>query len=182
MVAIANVSAQEFNWGVKAGLNLANLSVEEDFDGNKSNLNFAFGFMTEYKFTDAVSLSADLLYSVQGDKYKDGDYMEKSNLSYLNIPILFNYYIVDRLAIKTGVQPGFLLGAKHIEKYDGEKDSYSDTEGMNTIDFSIPVGLSYDISEHIVIDARYNIGLTSTVKDYKYAKNNVFQFTVGYRF
>ena len=51
---------------------------------------------------------------------------------------------------------------------------------------SIPVGVSYEISD-FVIDARYNFGLTNVWKDdYKKllgdAKNSVISLTVGYKF
>jgi hypothetical protein len=96
-------------------------------------------------------------------------------MHYLNIPILANYYVVKGLAVKAGIQPGFLVGAKH----DGK--SFSDD--CKKFDFSIPVGLSYEIS-NIVFDARYNIGLTKTAKgdNVEKTKNSVFQFTVGYKF
>lgn len=51
-----------------------------------------------------------------------------------------------------------------------------------TVDFSIPVGLSYEFpTVPIVIDARYNWGLTKVV-DGGDSKNSVFQFTLGYKF
>ena len=63
-------------------------------------------------------------------------------------------------------------------KYDG--NSFSDQ--CKKVDFSIPVGLSYEY-QSFVLDARYNIGLTKTVKDAaEKTKNSVFQITVGYKF
>ena len=50
-----------------------------------------------------------------------------------------------------------------------------------TFDFTIPVGLSYEIS-NFVIDARYNWGLTKTIDGVgDGTKNSVFQLTVGYK-
>ena len=50
-------------------------------------------------------------------------------------------------------------------------------------DVSIPVGVSYQFKVPIVIDARYNIGLTNVNKESDVnCKNQVFQLTVGYKF
>jgi hypothetical protein len=50
----------------------------------------------------------------------------------------------------------------------------------------IPVGVSYQFKEPIVIDARYQIGLTRlnkyTADGVKDSKNSVFTLTVGYKF
>ena len=53
----------------------------------------------------------------------------------------------------------------------------------NTFDFSIPVGVSYEFDNHIVIDARYNIGITNINKGGDVTnRNSVFLATVGYKF
>jgi hypothetical protein len=53
-------------------------------------------------------------------------------------------------------------------------------------DFSIPIGVSYQFKVPIVIDARYQLGLTrlnkETVPGVKNSKNSVFTLTVGYKF
>ena len=106
-------------------------------------------------------------------------------LTYLNFPILANYYVAPGLAIKAGVQPGFMLGAKQKAKlleggtwYDFDE---SGTDGMKKFDLSIPLGLSYEFDD-FVIDARYNLGLTN-VNDLGSAKvkNSVIMLTVGYK-
>ena len=90
--------------------------------------------------------------------------------SYLNIPILANVYVVKGLAVKVGVQPGFMI----------DKDDAGDA--VKTFDFSIPVGLSYEYA-NVVLDARYNWGVTK-VADLgdNSPKNSVFQITLGYKF
>ena len=110
----------------------------------------------------------------------DGD--AKIKTEYINIPILANYYVAPGLAIKAGVQPGFLMSCK-MDDGEGDVDAKDFAEKF---DLSIPVGVSYEISD-FVIDARYNFGLTNVWKDdYKKllgdAKNSVISLTVGYKF
>ncbi len=49
------------------------------------------------------------------------------------------------------------------------------------MDFSIPLGLSYEISD-FVIDARYNLGVAN-INDHGIGKirNSVIMLTVGYK-
>ena len=110
------------------------------------------------------------------------------NLSYLNIPIVANFYVLKGFALKAGVQAGFLLDSKGKETiYDNlenrEVETSGDIEGIKKFDLSIPLGASYEFN-NVVIDARYNLGLTKVCpgEDNKSSKNSVVQVTVGYKF
>ena len=189
----------------KLGINLANMTNMEVFtnlytnESEKSNIksDFAVGVEAEYGLTKKFSVAAGILYSRQGtdfgtykiyggaggalsggwDKY---DY----NMGYLNIPIVANYYFAEGWAIKAGIQPGFLLSAK--VKVDGVGGTPSvDTDvkdNCKTFDLAIPLGISYEFS-NFVVDGRYNLGLTKINKNGDESnKNNVIQFTFGYKF
>ena len=75
-------------------------------------------------------------------------------------------------------------------------DYESEYDRISGFDLSVPVGLSYEY-ENVILEARYNIGLTDTYKksDSDMAsgakstadggrkhKNSVIMFTVGYKF
>ena len=150
----------------KIGLSIA--SVGGDVDGDyKAGL--AVGAEAEYHVSPLIGVSAGLLYSQQGCKWsvEDEDVDVKWKPAYLNIPILANFYVANGLALKAGVQPAFMVA----------KD---DAKEVNTFDFSVPVGISYEYM-NICLDARYNIGCTKVWKDVK-GCNSVFQVTLGYKF
>ena len=65
-------------------------------------------------------------------------------------------------------------------KQGSNRITAGDSENFNSVDFSIPVGVSYEFN-NVVLDARYNWGLTNVAKNAD-NKNSVFQFTVGYKF
>lgn len=172
--AFAQYSAGDITIQPKVGLNV---STAGDADWKAG---FAVGAELQYQLTDKVGLAGGLLYSMQGNKSKsvtiDGDEYggddieiggEKWNPGYLNIPLTVNYYVVNGLALKAGVQPGFMIA----------KDK---AEGVKTFDLSIPVGASYEY-QNFVFDARYNIGVTK-IADGADGYNNVIQLTVGYKF
>ena len=145
-------------------------------DDNKMKFGLAVGAELGYAISSNNDLTAGLLYSMQGTASDDSD--DNLNMDYLNIPILFNYYVAPGLAIKAGVQPGFLLSSKW-----GDEDMKDYNE---TFDLSIPLGLSYEFSD-FVIDARYNLGITDVAKSGKghhwesKAKNSVIMLTLGYK-
>ena len=172
MVAALSANAQnevgQITLQPKVGINISTVTGE----GNKYAAGLVAGVEAEYGVAENFGLTLGALYSMQGGKSEGAD--KKSCMDYINIPILAQYYVAKGFAIKAGVQPGFLVRAS----YDGN----SFKEYCKKVDFSIPVGLSYEY-EHFVLDARYNIGLTKTAKEAsEKTKNSVFQITVGYKF
>lgn len=109
-------------------------------------------------------------------------YTATTKLDYINVPILANVYVTKGLAVKLGVQPGFKVNAKYDTKATalGLAVKTSSEPDVKSVDFSIPVGISYEYA-NFQLDARYNWGLT---KIYKHGddKNSVFQITLGYKF
>lgn len=166
--AFAQYSAGDITIQPKIGLNIA--SVGGDVDGDyKAGL--AVGAEAEYHVSPLIGVSAGLLYSQQGCKRSVENVDVKWKPAYLNIPILANFYVANGLALKAGVQPGFMVA---------KDDAEDDAENVNTFDFSVPVGISYEYM-NICLDARYNIGCTKVDKDVK-GCNSVFQVTLGYKF
>ena len=181
LMATVSVNAQEMFVKPMIG---GTLSTITKADESKMKLGLVAGAELGYKVADPFAITAGLLVSMQGNAFKDNSYIknEKNTLTYLNVPVLANYYITPGLAIKAGIQPGFLLSRKWKgeENINGkwEKFDESGTDGLKKFDLSIPIGLSYEISD-FVIDARYNLGLTKVVKNFD-GKNSVFMLTFGY--
>ena len=165
--AFAQQAAGTVTLQPKVGLNVSTIG------DNDWKAGFAAGAELQYQASSNLGVAVGALYSSQGLKWKDVDVAgvklegAKWNPGYLNIPVTLNYYPVTGLAIKAGLQPGFMV-------------SKDDAEGVKTFDLSIPVGLSYEY-QNIVFDARYNIGVTKVADDWDHY-NNVIQITVGYKF
>ena len=100
----------------------------------------------------------------------------------LNIPILANFYLVKGLAVKAGIQPGFLLSGKAVAKGDGHTEKEDISGILHGADFAIPIGISYDCPFGIILEARYNIGVSNVLSTEGTSRNSVFALTVGYRF
>ena len=132
----------------------------------------------EYTLANRFSLAMGINYSQQGAKQDKYDVTYK--MDYLTLPIVANFYIVKGLAIKAGVQPGFNIKSK----MDATTVQADFEDAVKKFDLSIPVGLSYEF-RNIVLDARYNFGLTKMFDMNKVdlnSKNLAFQLTLGYKF
>ena len=156
----------------------ANLSTVTGDGEQKMKFGLLAGVEAEYGLAEKFGLAFGAVYSMEGCRFKESG-MDKSlfyNLDYINIPIVANYYLAPGFAIKAGVQPAF--NVRHKASYDGNS---TDLDGIKSFNFSVPVGLSYQISD-FVIDARYNIGITKLAKDTDQGRNSTISLTVGYKF
>ena len=122
----------------------------------------------------------------------------KAKVDYINLPLLANFYVGHGFAIKAGVQMGVLVNDKWTYSYDkefnyqlGEPYHIPDQDdGIHTnakmtdfgksVDFGIPVGLSYEYHDFIV-DARYYFGLTK-IDSPNFGSNRCLSITLSYEF
>lgn len=176
VASYAQQAVGTFTLQPKIGMNVASLTKS---DGADPRIGLAAGVEAEYQATDIFSISAGLIYSMQGNKYEEKGITSTQKLDYINIPILANVYVVKGLAVKLGIQPAFNVSDK-VKVSGGSTSITKDYTDAESFDFSIPVGLSYEYS-NVVFDARYNFGVTK-VWDGGDPMNSVFQITLGYKF
>ena len=183
-------------FGVSEALTLDNDINLYEFE-TKWKTGFVGGAEVGYQVNKWLQPSIGLFYTQQGSKAEEnvkGSKVSKATLKmdYLTVPVLANFYVWKGLALKIGVQPAFLLSAKG--------QGYNFKDECENFQLQIPFGVSYEY-KNFVIDARMNIPCTKTFKkkeasanartalvDAVYdvvipdARNNMFQFTLGYNF
>lgn len=71
-------------------MNVASLTKS---DGADPRIGLAAGVEAEYQATDIFSVSAGVIYSMQGNKYEEKGITSTQKLDYINIPILANVYV-----------------------------------------------------------------------------------------
>ena len=160
----------------KVGLAIGSFSGEYITVGgkveNKKRVGFTAGLEGEIYATNWLGIALGLNYAQQGWKFGD----VKCKYDYLNVPLVADFYVARGLALKTGVQLGFLMNAKW--------DDLNFKDDSNKTNFSIPIGISYEFS-NVVLDLRYNVALSKVNKNatdnYKY-RSDLVQFTLGYKF
>jgi hypothetical protein len=161
----------------KVGIGIGMLSGEwKTLSGvdNKSRIGLVVGLEGEYYAMEWLGIAAGINYAQQGYKMKGNGMEETYKLDYLNIPLTADFYVAKGLALKTGLQFGFLMNAK--------VDSEDVKDACKKFNLSIPIGISYEISD-FVLDLRYNLGLTKTNKDDgNKLRSDLLQITLGYKF
>lgn len=166
--SFTSVNAQGAKFGVKAGVNFAQLSIDAgDFGSanSDSKTGFYIGGVADIEISEKFHVQPELLFSSEG-----GDTVP---FNYLNVPIIVKYYVAEGFNVQAGPQLGYFLSA------DGE----TDLEGANRVVFSFDFGVGYDITEEFFAVARYDLGLSSLVDDNSIdTKQNTFQLGIGYRF
>lgn len=180
------VNAQEkaaMAFGVKGGLNISTIT-NADVDGvnSKSLVGFHVGFFGEFMVSYTFAIQPEILYSVQGTELEFEGESGDLKLDYITIPVMAKYYVADAFSLELGPQIGFLVSAK--TKSGGVSEDVKDE--LKSTDVSLNFGLGYDITENLMIGARYNLGLTR-LQDELFpgedeSKNSVFQISVGYKF
>lgn len=192
VMAFAFSNAQETKFGVKGGVNFANLSG--DTEDASLKVGFHVGGFAEIKVSDKFSVQPELLYSTQGAKFDESvdgvDIESKLNLSYLNIPVMAKFYVAEKFSLEAGPQIGFLLSAK--AKGEGTENGITISaeqdvkDSFESIDFGLNFGAGYDFTENLSAGVRYNLGLSNIAKteegDDSKIQNSVFSLSIGYKF
>lgn len=178
-------------WTVKAGVNLSKIDGSSKMALESSyKVGFTAGFALDWKFTDVVGMSVDVLYSRQGGKTALGEVTVTENSNYINLPVMANFHIVEGLVAKVGIQPSWFISADDSLTGKGVDDpqKYDLLSEYRVMDLSIPVGICYEFKHRVSIELRYHFGITNIVKtaaptfsDYK-AHNSYASLTLGYRF
>jgi hypothetical protein len=167
--AFGFANAQDMKFGVKGGLNSASIAGAT---GSSSKTTFHIGGLLEFKASDKFAIQPELVYSNQGCTYPGGGI----DLTYINIPVMAKYYVAETFNIQAGPQIGLLMSAK-LNGADYK-------ELCNSTDFGLNLGAGYDLNENMMLDLRYNMGMSVINKDTAAGtyKNNVISVSFGYKF
>lgn len=183
-VAVFTMSAQsqELRFGVKGGLNMASIGGD-NASSFKGRTSFHIGGLVEIPISEKFAIQPELLYSLQGAKFSNQGATETYKLSYINVPVMAKYYIIDGLAAEAGPQFGILLSAKDDYSSQGQSGTVDIKDQLNTLDIGLGFGASYRLDMGVFFGLRYNFGLANIVSEGN-AKlhNNVFQISAGYTF
>lgn len=176
----------QFAIGIKAGPNFATLDTKSSPRTNyKNRAGFhggAFVLIKAAKF----GVQPEIIFSQQGSKVEIDSKDFESNFSYINIPIILKLYTVAGINIQAGPQFGFVTNGEAPEELAGVTTVRDVKDRMKSSDFTVALGLGWDLPFGLTLDARYNLGLSKIYDDAPQyqtgdAKNQVFQFSLGYK-
>ncbi|WP_062057979.1 porin family protein [Aquimarina longa] len=160
-------NAQDIKFGVKGGLNFSELSGDDVKSKNTDGrTGYHIGAVLQVSLAETIALQPEVLYSAQGLKDIDVDY--------INIPILAKLKFAKFFSVEAGPQFGFVV-QDDIEK--AFKSVNADAKAKN-FDLSGAVGAGVEFGGFFG-QLRYNFGFTDVIDKVK-AKNSAFQVSVGY--
>lgn len=170
-------SSSPLKLGVKAGLNVATISGGD----SKAKAGFYGGLFLNAPIASNFSLQPEVLYNGVGAKAEDLQGF-KLNLSYISVPVMFQYNATPEFYLEAGPQFSFLIDSKL--KYQSVSVKANDL--IKSFDFGIGIGAGYYFTPNIGVNARYVAGVTDIGKEVagtqSEGKNNVFQVGLAYKF
>ncbi len=186
-----------FDLGLKGGLNFASINTSSSISTNyKDRTGYHFGAYAMIKITK-FAIQPEILFSRESQSYTVNSSSFNSNYDYFTIPVMLKFYLAAGLNLQAGPQFGFLANSsKSITAFNssGSPTSGKVSDFVKSSDVSLGLGLGWDLPFGLNITARYNMGLSDINKQSgvnspliqsslgtKEAKNQVFQFSVGYR-
>lgn len=176
LVVTVNSYAQKFQFGLKAGANISNFTGGNFEDVKKKSIvGFHGGLYTQFRFLK-FGIQPEAFISTQGARIDSVSGSYDWKLTYVNVPVMLQYFTGLGLYLEAGPQVGFKitenLGDQTVNDF------------AKNLDLSIAAGLGFRGKKGLGIGIRYTTGI-SKVGDYQPAngidpdfKNAVIQGSV----
>lgn len=196
--AVTTAAFSQISFGVKAGLNLANVTIKgdgtEEFNP-KILTTFQVGGLVDIGLTEAFAIETGLSLQGKGFRLQEdllGETLKSTgSLYYLQVPAHF-LYRGNGFFVGAGPFVGFGIAGKAKSSYGGQSESDDIVFGngadddVSPLDFGIGVQAGVKFGS-IRIGAGYDLGLSDTTpkdarEDGYSTKNNVINVFVAYMF
>jgi hypothetical protein len=153
-------------FGVKGGLNLANLTGS-DVENTSIKPGAAVGAFMCYKFTDIFAVQPEVLFIMKGAKEDSADVSIKWKANYIEIPLLLKVSMPTEGKIKPSLYVGPGIGILLSSKVsDGEEVDLKDYTKSSNISLIAGAAVAYQLEKGAVsLEARYDVGLQTIAKN-----------------
>lgn len=193
-VLTVNYAQAQFAFGVRAGLNLANMKMESGNYGAMSpdmRIGVQLGVVGDATLSETFSLQPGVLFAQQGCKFDMSSTSMTMCVNYIQIPVNAQYN-VDlgnmKLLLRAGPYLGYAVIGNLKSKVNNktsstELDFGGDDGYLNRFDFGLGFGAGLQFGR-VQVDLGYNIGLADIGNHtdnfiYK-TKNNGLVLAVSY--
>ena len=177
-------AAGQVAFGIKGGLNLTTLDVEDPELTYESRTGYHAGVFLRGRFGNIGVQPELLLFTQNGDLESTLFGKAQEQFTYLSIPLMLKFYPIGGLNLQAGPQFGFLLDGER--KYDTFLGSGSQdiTDHYKNSDVSVSVGGGYDFGFGLGLDVRYNIGIKdiNNAANGEEARSRIFLVSLGWNF
>jgi hypothetical protein len=192
-----SVNAQVTEYGLKGGLNLSNMSIEDASD-KTMKAGFHAGTFVKVPFTNALSIQPEFLFSTKGVKHSFSNIVAEGetnfNLNYIEVPINLVYNLSEDFEFHLGPYVGYLANVNVdantniLNFLNIDTGGNIDRDHFRKFDFGLTAGLNFNLQQ-FVFGFKYNLGLTPVALDdfpartiLGDARNSVIQLYGGIKF
>ena len=192
MAAGTAMAQKTFTFGPKVGVDYTHRWGKNIND--ESALNFQAGVFIEYRFNSKFAIAPEVVFATHARpkrEWKDWwlseeptrDITSTYQTNYINIPVMFKYYVTKSLSIDLGPQLGLKVYDKCTDKWEDSNGHWDEKYNMShrSVDFGLGLGATYNFSEKVFVQLRYTLGLLPLYEDSN-ARNGNAQLSIGYRF
>lgn len=183
-LACAAPAAAQVSYGVRAGVNLANVS----FDGGdevpaSGRAGFLAGVFVTIPF-GPLALQPEAIYTVKGASLDLDDLESDYIVDYLEVPVLARFRLGRSAYVAAGPSMAFRLRARSRIAFGGSTEEIDLDDDVESFDLGVVGAAGLEFGRWVV-DARYTHGLSDTdadASDGVTVRNRVFSVSAGIRF
>ncbi len=189
LLASGSAAAQGLRPGVKAGVNLATVSLggDEGSPGFDSRVWLVAGVFATWRPVSWLALQPEVLVTSKGAALDEDGLDARLVLDYLEVPVLAR--VSRRVSGATvyaaaGPTVAWLLRAKTRTAFSGSTEEIDLKDDVEPFDVGVAMGGGVEIGA-FVIDGRYTLGLRDIDADRSDAitiRNRAISVTAGFRF
>lgn len=194
MICHSNAQAQYAKAGIKGGLNLSNLYVNNT-DDDHARIGWHAGLYGQLFASEAFAIQPEINFSTKGTGVTRVDatsaqYKSNFNLNYLDIPVLAVFKLGKVAEIHAGPYWSYLLHAE-IRNNDRNPDNEFttiDRDNFDDWDYGLVGGIGFNLGEGAQLGVRYNYGLNEIAESagakrmFGNSKNQVAQLYLAFNF
>lgn len=182
---------QQFEYGLKGGLNISTLKNESsDFDIYSAKAGYHVGLYSSFFFSEHLGLRTELVYSLEGANFENSD--EFVRINRISVPLLFNYRFLEKVGVEVG--PEFKLQTGFDSNVPASRGNVESL--YEKLDYGISLGVEFLPFEKIGIIVRNYFGLKyhsetfiseeiegqfMSLASMKSDRTNVFQLAIQYQ-
>jgi len=184
-VAFAAPASAQMSYGVKAGVNFANVSFDGETDVPSSGrIGALAGAFATISLRGWLAAQPEVIYTVKGASLDVADVESDFIVDYLEVPLLARMAVRRSVYVAVGPSMAFRLRARSRTSFGGSTEELDLKDDVESFDLGIVGAAGIEVGRW-VFDGRYTHGLSDTdadTTDDVKTRNRVFSLSAGIRF
>lgn len=174
------------------GIDASKFAEDGDYgdSGSQSLIGIQAGVDINAPINEQLSFESGLKLAGKGTKSGSGSeeysYNTKTNMTYIDVPLLTRYSFGQGFSAYGGVQPSVLVSAKQkTDGIEGGSSGQNVKDNFKGTDLAGSIGVGYQFKNGIRLNLGYDHGFSNIAKSESFGAGKInsrtFKFTVGYQ-